>query len=73
MKRITPGYIMYIVFYPCDTCESMYERQYTTEAQHRQAIMDMYEVIDAGGYCVVSRFNTSETIRNKQQLWEFKF
>jgi len=72
MKIVNPGYVMYIVFYPCNDCESVNEEQYCTAEEHRHAIVAMYETIDSGGYCVVTRWNESETIRTKMQLWDFK-
>ena len=65
---------MWIRFFPCldDDCRQIEERQYTTEAEHKQAVMDMYEALDNGGYCTVTRWNEIETVRIKSQLWEFK-
>lgn len=65
-----PGYAMYIVFYPAGTNGAV-ERRYNTVEEHRRAIIDIYDCLYDGGYCVVTRWNESEIIRTKQQLWEF--
>lgn len=67
-----PGYIIYIVFYRGNG-DFDREIEYDTETDHKKAILDMWECLDGGGYCVVTRWNESEIIKTKSQLWEFKF
>lgn len=63
-------YTMFVRFFPHRL--PMIEKQYTTTAEHEQAVIDIYETLDSGGYCTVTRFNEVETIRTKLDLWEFK-
>lgn len=73
-RRIDPGYVMFVRFFPCldDDCRQMTEKKYNTPEEHEQAVIDIYETLDSGGYCTVTRFNEVETIKTKLQLWEFK-